>query len=159
MPIEMIRIDDRFIHGQVVVGWCPVLKPDRLILCDDGIAADAFGREVYTEAAGHYKVSICSVAATGELVKSRASENEKIMILIESPKVAIRLLQLQLDFNKVVVGGMHHQPGKRLIANYIYIDDEDLQNFRVLVQNNIVLEGRDVPSCKPIDLTKTLGLN
>jgi mannose/fructose/N-acetylgalactosamine-specific phosphotransferase system component IIB len=159
MPIEMIRIDDRFIHGQVMVGWCPVLKPDRLILCDDRIADDDFGRQIYTEAAGDYKVTISSVAGTTELIKNNVFENEKILILIESPKVATQLLELQLPFDKVNVGGMHHQPGKRLVANYIYVDDEDLKHFRTLVQHNIVLEGRDVPTCRPLDLTKTLGLN
>ena len=32
MPVKLARIDDRLIHGQVVLGWVPIVKPDRLVV-------------------------------------------------------------------------------------------------------------------------------
>ena len=35
MPILLTRIDDRLIHGQVVVGWAQALKADHIVVIND----------------------------------------------------------------------------------------------------------------------------
>ena len=35
MPITLLRIDERLIHGQVVVGWGERLHMDRIVVVDD----------------------------------------------------------------------------------------------------------------------------
>ena len=42
MPVVLARIDDRLIHGQVTVGWSELLRPDRIILANNAIAADSW---------------------------------------------------------------------------------------------------------------------
>ena len=49
--VNLFRIDDRLIHAQVVVGWGRKLRPDRIILADDRIAAEDWERELYASAA------------------------------------------------------------------------------------------------------------
>ena len=39
MPIVLCRVDDRLIHGQVVVGWGQALGINRIVLVDDQVAA------------------------------------------------------------------------------------------------------------------------
>ena len=41
MPFVLVRIDDRMIHGQVVVGWGNAIHPDRIILCNDEIVSNS----------------------------------------------------------------------------------------------------------------------
>jgi mannose/fructose/N-acetylgalactosamine-specific phosphotransferase system component IIB len=159
MPIEMLRIDDRLIHGQVIVGWCPVVKPDHLILCNDEVANDEWSRQIYLDACQDYQTSICTLEETGRAVASETGRRERIFVVVESPKDVVRLLDLGLVITKVVVGGMHHQPGKRKIENYLYVDDEDCQSFRTLVERHIQIEGKDVPSCKSFDVAARLGLS
>jgi len=38
MPVVLFRIDDRLIHGQVVVGWVNALKADYIIVINDAVA-------------------------------------------------------------------------------------------------------------------------
>ena len=47
MPIELHRIDDRLIHGQVVVGWGQPLELRFLVLVDDEVAASEWEQELY----------------------------------------------------------------------------------------------------------------
>ena len=37
-----IRIDDRLLHGQVVVSWIPYLKANEVVIADDEYANDEF---------------------------------------------------------------------------------------------------------------------
>ncbi len=159
MALTMVRVDDRLIHGQVVVGWCPFIKPDKLVLCDDEIAKDEWEAEIYKDAAGEYQTCICSVEAAAELLKQAENSKERLFLLVASPHVLVQLLQLGVNFDKVVVGGMHYQSGKRKITNYVYIDDEDLKDFQFLASHKVRIEAKDLPHCKSIDLAKQLGIN
>ena len=38
--IAFLRIDDRLVHGQVIVGWLPEIKPDNLVVVNDSVADD-----------------------------------------------------------------------------------------------------------------------
>ena len=40
MKIELARIDDRFIHGQVLTKWVKLRPIDRIIIVSDSVAAD-----------------------------------------------------------------------------------------------------------------------
>jgi PTS system mannose-specific IIB component len=41
MNIVLARIDDRLIHGQVATIWAKVTNCERIIVCDDEVAADS----------------------------------------------------------------------------------------------------------------------
>src|ERR1700750_3479150 len=47
VAIELFRIDDRLIHGQVVVGWGQPLDIDFIVLVDDTVAASEWEQELY----------------------------------------------------------------------------------------------------------------
>ena len=47
MPFELYRIDDRLIHGQVVVGWGQPLDIAFIVLVDDAVAASDWEQELY----------------------------------------------------------------------------------------------------------------
>ncbi|RLC73770.1 MAG: PTS mannose/fructose/sorbose transporter subunit IIB, partial [Chloroflexi bacterium] len=44
--LGLVRIDDRLIHGQVIAVWCKHRKFTRIVIVDDGVAADSFMVEV-----------------------------------------------------------------------------------------------------------------
>ena len=47
MSIELFRIDDRLIHGQVVVGWGQPLGLGFIVLVDDEVASSEWEQELY----------------------------------------------------------------------------------------------------------------
>ena len=47
MAIELYRIDDRLIHGQVIVGWGQPMGLGFLVLVDDEVANSEWEQELY----------------------------------------------------------------------------------------------------------------
>ena len=47
VTLELYRIDDRLIHGQVVVGWGQPLDVGFIVLVDDVVAASEWEQELY----------------------------------------------------------------------------------------------------------------
>jgi len=158
MALEMVRIDDRFIHGQVVIGWCPRVKPNRLLLCDDEVAESEWECELFKEAADDYEISIHTIADTANALKSNIYENDRLFLIVSSPRVLVELVKQGVQINDVIVGGMHYNDGKRKVLNFLYVDDDDLRSFKFLFNNHVKLEARDVPDCRSVDLVKRLRL-
>jgi len=162
MPLALTRIDDRLIHGQVVVGWGSYLKPDRIILCNDSVASEKWQREMFEFAKElvtfDLEISILTEEATVSYLKRDEFHEEKIFLLVESPHDICSLVDRGAPIKKVNVGGMHFKTGKSQIAPYIFVDDDDVQSFKTIIENNIKLIGQDVPTAKKIDITELIYL-
>ena len=47
MPITLLRVDERLIHGQVVVGWGERYHVDRIVVVDDELRRSEWEQELY----------------------------------------------------------------------------------------------------------------
>ncbi len=46
MNIVLVRIDDRFIHGQILEAWIPYLDAQAVIVANDCLASDDFQKAI-----------------------------------------------------------------------------------------------------------------
>ena len=46
VPIVLFRVDERLIHGQVVIGWGHELRPERYVVVDDDLAESPWEQEL-----------------------------------------------------------------------------------------------------------------
>ena len=161
MSLDLVRIDDRLVHGQVVVGWGNFLKTTKIILCSDSIASSEIERDMHISAKEiapyPLDISVCTQEQTLKELNKKTSKDEKIILLIESPNELLQLINSGLKIKKANVGGMHYHDGKRKLAPYIYVDDSDISAFGQLLQKGIQLEGKDVPTAKSIDISKAIS--
>ena len=40
MSVDLVRIDNRLIHGQVIEAWVPHVHATRIVVVDDQVASD-----------------------------------------------------------------------------------------------------------------------
>jgi mannose/fructose/N-acetylgalactosamine-specific phosphotransferase system component IIB len=158
MPLVLVRIDDRLIHGQVVVGWGIHLNPDRIILSSDEIANSSWEKEIYmgAEATAPFPLLISVLTIDETILFLNENQKEKIILLVETPKEISIHIEKGLKIQKVNVGGMHYKQGKRRLAPYIFVDEDDITSFKKMGNMQIELEGQDVPTAKKIDILKAL---
>ena len=157
MPMCLVRIDDRLIHGQVVIGWGGYLHPDRIILCSDEVASSDWEKEIYLGAVGDdIEANVFSVEESAKSLTQNEFKNAKLILLVESPKTLLDLLDCGVEISTVNVGGMHYREGKRCVISYIYVDDKDVKWFEELYRRDVSLECQDIPNCKKLDLAKLL---
>lgn len=161
MPLVLIRIDDRLVHGQVVVGWGIHLSPDRIILSSDEIARSSWEKEMYMGAEATaplpLSISVLTIDETIASLKKTEQQKEKIILLVETPKEILTLIEKGLTIKKVNIGGMHYKQGKRRIAPYIFVDEDDIACFKKMDDMQIELEGKDVPTAPKIDIINAIN--
>ncbi len=83
MPIALYRIDDRLIHGQVVVGWGQPLELRFIVLVDDDVAASEWEQELYRMGVPpEMEVSFCDVASAGAVIARYALDQRMGIVLV-----------------------------------------------------------------------------
>ena len=160
MSLVLVRIDDRLIHGQVVVGWGKALSPKRIVLCSDEVAKSDWQKKIYLSAVTEdMKASVLTIPETIKAIKNKEFEDERVILLADSPKTIVALVNQDIEIKSLNIGGMHFKPGKKQIASFIFVDDDDIENFNILYKQGVKLEGRDVPTCASVDIAQILGFD
>lgn len=154
-PQWIIRIDDRLIHGQVCVGWCDALGIRRLVLADDAVAASYFERELYSCCPGEgQRLEFWRLE---ELAAALAAPPPATtMAVLAGPAEARRLLELGAPLREVQVGGLHHQPGARELADYLFVTAAQEADLRALLAAGVRLVGQPLPASPRLELERLL---
>ena len=143
------RIDDRLIHGQVLVAWGARLAPARIWLVDDEVAASDWERQVYEAAAPDIEVKVVNVSEAAAGWAGEATAAGGAFLLVRNLATALRLVEAGARVRAFNVGGLHYAPGKDKLNEYVYLDDGDRAAARALLARGVMLEAQDVPATRP----------
>nr|WP_252187493.1 mannose/fructose/sorbose PTS transporter subunit IIB [Anaeromonas gelatinilytica] len=153
----MARIDDRLIHGQVATAWTKQIDINRIIVVSDEVANDQLRKFLLREAAPPgIKVNVVTVAKLLEVFNSDLFINQKVMLLFTNPQDVEVLIHGGIKLNSLNIGGMRFIAGKRMITNFVSVDDKDVASFRYLDSQGIELEVRKVPTDRKVHLMHLL---
>ena len=156
MDIQLFRIDDRLIHGQVVLGWATALNSDSIILCDDSVSKNDWEKELYLSCVPEYlKTRILSVDETHEVLNDNQNLSNTI-ILANGPEIVEKLVDKGLTLNKVNIGGIHFRDGRKSFLPYLYLDEEEVKTFLRCMEKGVVFECQDVPTGSKVNLKNLL---
>src|SRR4030042_706877 len=146
MGFKLVRIDDRLIHGQVVVGWVRFLNANHIVVADDAVAKDAMQKALYEMVVPReLRVSILTLAETFEKCQRNEFGNDISILLLSGVKDVLTLVNLRLPMKSINIGGMRFEPGKRQITKSVSVSQEDCVMLQELAAKGIEIEGRAVP--------------
>lgn len=158
MSIVLYRVDERLIHGQVVVAWGHALRFDTLIIVDDELAASEWERDLYRLAAGEARADFLTVDEALDTLPAAASSEERVVVLTRG-LAAMRALGEAglLDGVDVNLGGQHHAPDRREVLSYLHLTDGDLRDIERLTACGARVAARDVPDATRVPAEQLLG--
>lgn len=143
-----LRIDDRLIHGQVIVGWLPEIKPDTLIVVNDKISADFMRQELMSlSIPPEIDLQFFSVA---DIDPDSIPENS--FVLVSSPKDAWECLQKGICFKRFNVGGMHSRNDKEEIFEALHLDANDRRYLGLIMDAGVNPVFQPTPQNEPLPL-------
>ncbi len=149
MSWVLSRIDDRLIHGQVLVAWGARLDPARIWVADDEVARSDWERQVYEDAAPGIAVRVVSVGEAAAAWADEAAAPGAAFLLVRDLPTALRLVEAGAGVTAFNVGGLHYSPGKTKLSEYVYLDDADRAAARALLARGVALDAQDVPASRP----------
>ncbi len=158
MSILLARIDDRLIHGQVVVGCCGSLHARRVILCDPEVMADEFQQRLYAAAVPpDIQLDFCDVPGTAEIIAGLGEEECRHLIVVTGSCAAMRdLCESCPSIDRVCLGGLHHRVEAEEVWPGFFLDAEDRNALRALLDRGIEVVVQRIPGEEAIDAAERL---
>jgi PTS system mannose-specific IIB component/fructoselysine and glucoselysine-specific PTS system IIB component len=158
VAVELFRIDDRLIHGQVVVGWGQPLDVGFLVLVDDEVAASEWEQELYRMGVPPEMDVYFNAVATAAAQHQRYMLDARPGILLTADIATMcRLVDAVPAIRTVNLGGIHHKPGRAQRLRYIFLTPDEERALRALEMRGVTITAQDVPSAKPVPLAEVLA--
>lgn len=156
MGVTLFRVDERLIHGQVVVGWARRLGARRIVVVDDDVAASSVEQEIYrTGLPDAMEAEFWSVAEAVERLPDAMEAAEPTIVLSEDLTTMWRLAIEGVPIAEVNVGGLHAGAGRRRILPYVSLDAEAVDRIRALEKAGVRVVARDVPTAPAVRLVES----
>jgi mannose/fructose/N-acetylgalactosamine-specific phosphotransferase system component IIB len=155
MSVLLFRVDERLIHGQVVVGWARRLRPRRIIVVNDELAADALEQSIYrTGIPDGIRADFWTEReARAELPAAIASDEPAFVLTADLASMA-RLARDGVRIGEINVGGIHRSEGRRRVLPYVSLDAADERLIDELEREGVRVVARDVPTAAAVRLSE-----
>ena len=159
MPITLYRVDERLIHGQVVIGWGNQLRPDRYVVVDDPVAGSDWEQDLYALGLpDRVAIEFLTVLAARDRLAALQADPQVTVLLTRDISTMLALARGgALEGVAVNLGGIHHGPKRTQVLSYIYLDEADRERLRALAALGVQVTARDLPGSRAVDLAHLLG--
>jgi PTS system mannose-specific IIB component/fructoselysine and glucoselysine-specific PTS system IIB component len=157
VTLVLNRIDDRLIHGQVVVGWGQPLDVRFIVLVDDAVAASDWEQELYRMGVPpEMEIRFHTAAEAAPLLDAYRTDPQP-GILLTGDVDTMRELVRHGGVREVNVGGIHHRAGRRQYLRYVFLTPGEQQVLREVAALGAVVTAQDVPATRAVPLEEMLA--
>ena len=163
--IKMMRLDERMIHGQVAIKWSRHLSVDRIIVANDGAAANPLiQKSLMMAAPPTCKTAIKPVADAIKLMNDPRAESLKILVIVSTPEDLLKVLDNVKGIPVVNVGNYgriapkHGTEMRKTYGPNLYAYDDEVEIFKKVISYGAETIYRTTPEDAPEPLAKVLGL-
>lgn len=156
MTLVLYRIDDRLIHGQVVVGWGQPLDVRFVVLVDDEVAASEWEQELYRMGVPPEMDLFVHGVEDAVPKLPEYDRDPRRGILLTGDIATMRRLASRTKVPAVNLGGLHHRVGRVQRLRYVFLDPAEESELRALAADGIDVTAQDVPGARPIPLGEVL---
>jgi mannose/fructose/N-acetylgalactosamine-specific phosphotransferase system component IIB len=138
------RVDDRLIHGQVVVGWRRFLRYGAICVVDDVAAGDSVLGDVLRLAVpAGVALAVCTAAeVSGVLAGSTCA---RTLLLFRSPQAVLGAMEAGLALRTLCVGNLAASPGSVRVLRSISLAPAQAEALGTLAARGVAIVFQPTP--------------
>lgn len=155
MSLAVVRVDDRLIHGQVVVGWGQPLGLGFIALVDDKVRSSGWEQDLYRMGVPPgIEAIFASVDEAAHRYDDWVKDARIGLVLTGDIDTLIALSDKVPKLRRVTLGGIHHKPGRSERLRYVYLTADEVAQLRELAKRGIEVVAQDVPTARAVPLAE-----
>jgi PTS system mannose-specific IIB component/fructoselysine and glucoselysine-specific PTS system IIB component len=158
MAILLFRVDERLIHGQVVVGWGNELRPDTIVVVDDHLARSDWEQDLYRLGLVEGMHAVFeTVADAMDHLDDRIADSSRTVLLTRDITTMLRLAGAgQLRGREINIGGLHYASGRDAVLPYVYLDADQRDALSALLDHGADVSAQDLPGGRRVRAERLL---
>ncbi len=142
--IILTRIDERLVHGQVQM-WIKSLECNLVLVANDKVSIDTISQTLMkTSIPKSIEMRFFSIEKTCQIIH-KASPKQKIYLVVDSCKDALRLIDGGVPIEKINIGNIHNKEGSEKINRSIYLSAEDKKHLLKMVEMGVEFDTKTTP--------------
>ena len=155
--ISLVRVDDRLVHAQVVVGWIEFLRCRDVLVVDDTVAWDRDRLDLFRMVIPQeIRLDAVDVRDLAEQSPKIGQSEKPYLLLFANPLMLAAAVDLGFRPRVVNLGGMHESPGRHSWLHGLFASDLEIAAIRRMIGMGIEFEIRTVPAAKPREVSGDL---
>lgn len=153
--LALVRVDDRLLHGQVVLNWARALRPARIIVADDAVAGDDLATAALGAAAPlGVDVWIGSVDDAARALLAAEVDPQRALVLVRDAEAARRLFDAGVRYLRLNVGAVGQAPGRVRIGRQVSLRRDEWEALRYLQRAGVDVTLQARPSDGAVSLAR-----
>ena len=158
--INLVRVDDRLIHGQVITRWVNSTKSNRIIIVDDELAKNEFLMSVF-ELAKPPGVDIETKATDQVAGEWQANQmgTGKLLILFKRVEQVKQAIEKGFAITELQVAGLAAGAGKKRVYKTVSLSSDEPAMLKEVGDKGIKVFFQMLPEETPQSLQNILKSN
>ena len=154
LKYDLIRVDDRLVHGQILLKWMKVLEVKRVVVLSDDLNMDPIMKAILAKTVPpEIQLSIWGVEAGIEKIYA---ENGKALILLQDIHSLFILFENGIQLKQVSISRLPCEAGKEKICEHMFVSKEERRELGVLLNHGVEIKIQMVPDSEAIKLSNIL---
>lgn len=132
------RVDDRLIHGQVIIGWVGLRNVNTIWIIDDFVAKNSMMLNIFKFAAPPgIKIIAMTVDEASERLSNLQDGKDRIMLIAKVPQTFVKLMEMGYKPEEVNFGAMAHKPNSIRLGQQTELTPEEAEAAEKLYQAGV----------------------
>jgi mannose/fructose/N-acetylgalactosamine-specific phosphotransferase system component IIB len=158
VAIELYRVDDRLVHGQVVLGWGQPMCAGFIVLVDDVVAGNDWERELYRMGTPPgMDIYFETVESAAKRLPEFNARPDAGILLAGDVATMDRLTAAAPAIQGVNIGGLHHRTGRAPKLAYVFLSPDEEAGLAAMAARGVVITAQDVPASDPVAVETLLA--
>ncbi|MBF4692521.1 PTS system mannose/fructose/N-acetylgalactosamine-transporter subunit IIB [Fusibacter ferrireducens] len=160
--IEMLRVDERLIHGQVAVSWTKVLNITHIILINNEVVQNEMQKMTLKMAVpNNVKFLIKDVPSGINLLNDPRTESIRLLVVVSNPSDALEISKNVKAIKLVNLGNYGLFPSKdghpkTELATCVKVTEDEFQILKSIDALGFKIEAQLTPDANKKNINKIL---
>lgn len=152
LNIRMIRIDERLIHGQIIIKWIEVKKADAIVIIDDEIASDPIIKGIFRMTLPQF-IGL-AIYGLEEGIKFLITNNSKenVILLVKDLWIVKEIYEKGVKMDEIIIGRIPSGVGKKKVYSNVFLSDEDIEIIKFFKNEGVSITIQVVPDSEPVNI-------
>ena len=147
--LNMVRVDYRMVHGQIVAKWIKFRPVDRLILADDSLVDDPFMGDIYRMAVPDREVDIVKL---GDVQTAIDRKNDTVLLIFKDVASAYTVYKNGLQLPELNVGAVQNSAQRKAVVQGVALTVEEYEKLSEMKAEGINVFLQPIPENDPVSL-------
>ncbi len=151
---KTMRVDDRLLHGQVIVSWTNQLKIDTIVVANDKVTEDVITKQLFKLACpSDIQLSIKTLEGAIAVINNEKHDKREMLIVVKNLKDAEYICRNTKNrFNDINIGGLGSGKNKTKISLTCYVSDDDFNTINHLESEGYNVYMQAVPNSQKMEV-------